>query len=261
MKKILIATDFSANARHAAEYGYALATRLKQDVVLCNAFVVPAEIPDSGMLVWPKYEYDELLKSSEQELKVLGNYLENKSEKTDFTPGTTCISEDGVLSLVVNRAVKKYDADLVVIGTHGNTGLSSLVLGNHSRKMIDETQCPLLLVPASAKIGAIKKVALATDLHEPERDLQAIFNLVPVFRKLSIELLIAHINTGEDPTYKFKGHIDKLLLELSNKVDYPNIFYRVIDADKPEQGLDWLCSHGQVDILAMIHRKHGIIDQ
>ncbi|HVS94238.1 MAG TPA: universal stress protein [Mucilaginibacter sp.] len=261
MKKILIATDFSANAKHAAEYGYALAAALKQEVVLCNAFVVPAEVPDSGMLVWPRYEYDELLKSSVQELELLDRYLKRKTGDTDFTPKTTCISEDGVLTLVVNAAVKQNDAELVVMGTHGNTGLSTLVLGNHTRKMIDETRCPLLLVPAEAKIAPIKKVALATDLREPERDLQAIFNLLPIFKKLDIELLIAHINTGENPTYKFKKYIENLLLELSNKADYPNIFYRVVDSDKAESGLDWLTRHGQVDILAMIHRKHSIIEQ
>ena len=64
MKKILIATDFSANAAHAAKYGYAIASQIKADVVLCNAFIVPAEVPQAGMLVWPQLEYDELVESS-----------------------------------------------------------------------------------------------------------------------------------------------------------------------------------------------------
>ena len=63
MKDVLIATDFSENARHAARYGYKLAKQLKVNVVLCNAFVVPAEILQAGAIVWPQYEYDDLIKT------------------------------------------------------------------------------------------------------------------------------------------------------------------------------------------------------
>ena len=45
MKKILIATDFSANAKHAAEYGYTIASQVKAGIILCNTFIVPAEMP------------------------------------------------------------------------------------------------------------------------------------------------------------------------------------------------------------------------
>ena len=65
MKKILIATDLSANAKNAAKYGYSLAVDIKANLVLYNAFIVPAELPESAIIAWPKFEYEELLKVSE----------------------------------------------------------------------------------------------------------------------------------------------------------------------------------------------------
>jgi nucleotide-binding universal stress UspA family protein len=261
MKKILIATDFSANAKHAAEYGYEIAAQVKADVVLCNAFIVPAEVPQAGSLVWPQFEYDELLESSASELRQLKAELEKHPGKGDFKPTVTSTSEVGAVVDVITEVTGKTDVELTVMGTHGASRLDTLLIGNHSRRMIDQTKGPLLLVPSSAAIKPVKKVAFATDLHEPEKDLKAIYALIPLLKRLNAELLLTHIYNGDDPTFKFKQHIQELLVELSNKADYPNIFYRIVNSNKAEKGLDWLCGHGHVDILAMVHHKHSLFEE
>ena len=50
IKKILIATYFSDRATHTAEYGYLSTKQLKAGVFLCNAIVIPAEVPVSGIV-------------------------------------------------------------------------------------------------------------------------------------------------------------------------------------------------------------------
>ncbi len=69
MKTVLISTDFSNIATHAAEYGYNLAKQIKADVILCNAVIVPAEIPQAGVVVWPMEEYSVLMEESAGELQ------------------------------------------------------------------------------------------------------------------------------------------------------------------------------------------------
>jgi len=261
MKKILIATDFSANAAHAAKYGYVIASQIKADMILCNAFIVPAEMPQAGTLVWPQFEYDELLEGSTSELKRLKEQLEHNNDESSFKPHINCTSEVGAVADVIAEITGKTDVELTILGTHGASKLDTLLVGNHSRRMINDTKGPLLLVPESATVKPIKKVAFATDLEHPERDLNAIYDLIPLLKKLKAELLLTHIYNGDDPTYKFKQHIQQLLVELSNKANYPNIFYRIVHSNKAERGLDWLCDHGRVDILAMIHRKHDLLDK
>ena len=257
----MIATDFSAGAKHAAEYGYTLARQLKTNVVLCNAFIVPAQVPERGVLVWPRYEYDELLNDSAVELKELEQYLEGTARHEEFKPLITRINDDGPVQNVINQTIIKENIELLVMGAHGNTGLSGVVMGNHSRRMIDEAACPLLLVPSMAFVEPVKKVAFATDFKEPEKDIEAIFKLIPMLRRLSAELLLTHIYDEIDEVYDFKKHIESFLLELSNKANYPHIYYRIVKSDKPEKGLDWLCRFGNVDMLAMVHRKHSFFDK
>jgi len=261
MKTLLVATDFSANARHAAEYGYQLAARLKANIVLCNAFIVPAEVPEAGMVSWPMMEYEEMLKDSEEELKTLRTALQKQNNDTDFKPAVQCENDVGALSSVVNDIVAHQSIQMVVMATHGNNGLSQFLVGNHTRRMINEAICPLLLVPETCEIKPVKKIAFATDFMHREKDLETIYKLIDLIRPLNVELLITHIHGEKEHGPEFKQWLDHFLVELSNKADYPNIYYRVVKNDSPERGLEWLCEHGHVDMLAMVHRGHNILEK
>jgi nucleotide-binding universal stress UspA family protein len=162
---------------------------------------------------------------------------------------------------IINSVAKAEDIQMIVMGTHGKGKLDTLLLGNHSRSMIDETKHPLLLVPSGIAIQPIKKIAFATDLKEPEKDLKAIAELIPVLKKLQAELLLTHIYNGDDPTFSFKKYVEHSLAELSNKTGYSEIHYRIIKSDNTERGLDWLCEHGHIDVLAMLHHKQGFLDK
>ncbi len=50
------------------------------------------------------------------------------------------------------------------------------------------------------------------------------------------------------------------MVELADTANYPNIYYRMVKSAGTETGLDWLCEHGQIDLLAMVHRHHGFFN-
>jgi len=261
MKKILIATDLSANAMNAAKYGYSLAAEIKANLVLCNAFIVPAELPEGAMIAWPKFEYDELLRISEKELKALETELREIQTSGDFVPEIERINVDGRVPDVLAEQVEKMHIDLVIAGAHGSSWLNGAIKGNNAHRLIDSATYPLLLVPGIADYKPIKKVAFATDLVQPKKDLAAIYSLLSLLKKLNAELLITHVYDEADHPDKFKKSIEGFLTELSNKANYPNIYYRIVKSEKPEKGLNWLCQFGEVDILVMIHREKSILRQ
>ncbi|HEY2581088.1 MAG TPA: universal stress protein [Mucilaginibacter sp.] len=261
MKTLLVATDFSANAKHAAEYGYSLAAQLKKNLILCNAFSVPAEVPDAGFVSWTASEYDELNKDSEEELKELKDSLIKNDHSFSFKPTISVVNELGSVTDVLNTLVEKGNIEMTVMATHGNGRLGTFLLGNHSRKMIDAAKGLLMLVPVVAAITPIKKIAFATGFTEREKDLQIIKELIEVIRPLNAELLVSHIIDKKWPGEKLRGSLEQFLEEISKKVDYPHIHYRIVRSEKPEKGLNWLCHHGQVDVLAMVHRGHGFFNE
>lgn len=254
MKKFLFPTDFSANAKHALYYGYSLAKQVKANIIICNAVIEPAEIPQAGMVSWPMEESDLLSADSRHELKRLKEQLEDKEETISFNPSITCENEAGTVMDMVNHLGHQHDIGLVIIGTHGGSGLNTLLLGNHSRRMIDEINRPLLLVPPVAQIKPVKKIAFATDFRDPVNDIAYIHTLITLARPLNAEILVTNIFDEDE------HDADWFMNELANKANYPLIYYRVVKARHPASGLDWLCENGQVDILAMVHRKYNFFD-
>ena len=258
MKKILIATDFSANATHAAEYGYRLAKQIKADIVLCNVVIVPAEMPQIGMVAWPMGEYEVLMEGSITELKKLMARL--TADTDGFKPAITYVSETGIVTDVINNAITAHKIDFVITGTHGSSGFASFMLGNHNRDMIDHVVKPLILVPATTPLAPTKKIAFATDFTQPKKDLEYFNTMIVAAKLLKAEILLTHIYEEKQDSAEFQNWVEKFIAELSEKANYPEVYYRLVKNVSTENGLDWLCQYGQVDMLVMVHRPHSFFD-
>lgn len=260
MKTLLIATDFSINARHAVTYGYYLAQQLKARILICHVMNVPAEIPQNGFVAWPMSVYDDLIQDSNNEMDQLKRQLIANSDPKAYQPEITCIHEPGLVTNVVNAQAIQNQADLIIISEHGNDTLGTLMIGNHSRKLIDATVTPLLLIPFSANPKPIKKIAFGSDFKQPDQDMQVINKLVGFAKAFGSELILAHIDQSNgDPHY---NTVTKhLITELINAIDYPKISYKMVKSEHVENGLNWLIRHLHVDMLAMVHHEHNFFDQ
>jgi len=256
MKITLILTDFSDNATHAAEFGYQFAKQVKSNIILCNAVATPVEMPQGNLVVWPTYAYDEIAQSCAAEEKKLKEKLVS-SNNVGFEPEVKCINEAGAVSDVVNEIVNTHDVGLIVIGTHVKDGMSSFILGDHSRHLIDSASKPLLLVPPRVKSGAVKKIAFATDLESIGADVAAILELITYAKEINAEILITYVDNDRYDSFHIKAVMNELLNNLWNLTDYPLIYYKFIQSYSLGSGLEWLCEHDNVDMLAMVHRTHN----
>jgi nucleotide-binding universal stress UspA family protein len=260
MKTILFPTDFSENAKHAIRYGYYLSRQIKADIILCNAVIIPAEAPQAGLVAWPMEESDTLLKDSTAELVKLKSFIEKSRNKSGFQPAISYLNQSGILTDVVNQIIANEKIDLVIIGTHGSSGLTTLLLGNHSRSMIDGVNSPLLLIPPAAKLSPVKKIAFATDFKNPEEDIKSIAALADLAKPLNAEILLTHIYENADKSPEFEQWIKQFVRELPAKIDFSKIKYTMYKSNGAQSGLEWLCDNGDIDILAMMHRSHTFID-
>jgi len=260
MKTILFPTDFSENAKHAIRYGYYLSRQIKADIILCNAVIIPAEAPQAGLVAWPMEESDTLLKDSTAELVKLKSFIEKSRNKSGFQPAISYLNQSGILTDVVNQIIANKKIDLVIIGTHGSSGLTTLLLGNHSRSMIDGVNSPLLLIPPAAKLSPVKKIAFATDFKNPKEDIKSIAALADLAKPLNAEILLTHIYENADKSPEFEQWIKQFVRELPAKIDFSKIKYTMYKSNGAQSGLEWLCDNGDIDILAMMHRSHTFID-
>ena len=263
MKTIVVATDFSPAAENAARYALQFAKNIGAGIKLCHAFKVPTEAPMAAQVAWPLEDYPTLKEDITADLSDLSGKLSSEeraiSDPSSFHPGITCGSEVGTVTDVARNFVDQERSGLLVMGTWGNGELSRVFLGSNSREMIDKAKFPVLLVPTDAVYSGVKKIAFATDLSKS--DVEIIHSLGILARPFNAEILIAHV-TGEkydDPQHQQK--VDSFLNEITCKADYPKVYYRHIKSRNVNNGLEWLAEHGQVDILAMVHRPHSFLQK
>lgn len=262
MKTLLIPTDFSANATHAAEYAFHLAKKIKAKLFLCNALAVPMEMMTADAVSWPAEEYVFMDDASTAQLKLLKERLESKGDDaSDFLPPVQYTNKVSRLTDLIQEVTDKEEVQMVVTGTHQENILNRILMRNNCQDMIDCTCYPLLLVPPSAAITPLKRIAFATDFQHPDTDLKSIYQLIALARQLRADVLITHVYDKRHFDPEYQQWAERFLTDISNKANYPNIYYRTIESASPEAGLDWLCKNGQIDALAMVHYKHNFVEK
>ena len=260
MKNLLVLTDFSKPAKHAAAYAYSLAKQIQANMILCNVVIVPAEVPQAGLIVWPLEESDVLLKESEVELKKLKMQLEKMGDNQIPNVEVSLRSDPGNLLDVVRDISAQTKIDFVIMATHG-AGFSGLLMGNHSRSLIDDIGAPLFVIPAMAKIAPIRKIAFATDFEDPDNEMRFIRELIVLASLLKAELFITHVYKENEASPEFYKSVQQIMLNISCENDYPKIYYKAIKNVNKKQGLDWLMIHGDMDLLVMVHHSQGFLDR
>ncbi|MGN8068863.1 universal stress protein [Mucilaginibacter sp. 22184] len=258
MKTIVITTDFSDGSKQAVRYGFELARQLKANITLCNAMIIPAEIPQTGFVGWPPNIFEELMNDSAKELNTLKEgLLADGPMPGQFKPVITCVSQPGTVCDVVSQAVDLQVTELVVLGAHQKEGIGQWLIGNHTQRIIDTSNIPLLLVSTEIPFKKIKKIAFATDFSHLQDDLNCIRKLITIAEPLNAGILLVHVNNEKHSTVQLQHYLDEVLQELSKKLGYKNMEYKLIKDSRAVAGMDWLSKEGDIDMLAMVHRAHG----
>ncbi|MBB2150372.1 universal stress protein [Pedobacter gandavensis] len=261
MKTILIPTDFSPNADHAAFYALELGKKMKAKLKLCNAIMVPAAAQMSPQIAWPLMDLGTLRKDANHQLKKLSEKLKKSSHDADISieehPPIEVKAEIGTVPEVLKMLVEKEKINLVVMGTSGVGGLNRFFLGSTSRDLIDNASFPILLVPPGTDFKPIKRIAFATDLSNG--DLELIHSLALFARPFNAEILIVHITPDDFDPEIHQKKVDDFLNEVTCKVHYHKVYYRHVKDMRVNEGLSWLTDHVDIDMLAMVHRRHPFI--
>lgn len=256
MKTILVPTDLSETAENAAQYALQLASSIKANVKLCSAFRVPEETVIDDEVFWPMESYTLVKKNITGELEILANSLARKFVPAPgaHQPQITYTCQMGSVTDMVTSITDEEDISMIVMGLSGAGAVDRFFLGSASRDVIDNANCPVLLIPPNLPFKKLEKVAFATDLNEG--DIEVIHSLACLTRYFDALILIAHVTDEKYTSEEHQHNIDNFFNEVSCKANYPKVDYRNIKNMDVEHGLHWLTDNGKVDMLAMVHHWH-----
>jgi nucleotide-binding universal stress UspA family protein len=142
IQKILVPTDFSPVSAHVIEYASQLALAFKAQLLVVHV-VPPSAYPlinVAGMGHFPNLR-EEIRKRCEEEMKQLLAKVH-----ADVKPGSRVI--EGVPFSEILAFAQSEGVDLIVMATHGHTGLKHIVLGSTAERVVRMANCPVLTLRA-----------------------------------------------------------------------------------------------------------------
>ena len=156
LQRILFATDFSDHAERAKLMAQELSARFNAELHLLHVIHDPAvEVPEFAMgLSFPGFVENvgsqrrqlkiEALQTLEREVNVSWRQLHSVILDVKF----------GKPFVEIIRYASEHDIDMIVVGSHGRTGLTHLVLGSVAEKVIRKAPCPVLTMRQTMKVAA-----------------------------------------------------------------------------------------------------------
>ncbi len=140
--KILIAIDNSSHSLKAAKEGFALAHQLKAAVGLVFSIDKGKEVLNGDLGITPEQSSTALLTEAEETIAQLINMYDGVDEVIRFMPERFPKKE-------IVKISREWEADLIVMGTHGRGGLQHVMVGSVAESVIKHSLVPVMIVPSA----------------------------------------------------------------------------------------------------------------
>ncbi|MDH3211423.1 MAG: universal stress protein [Myxococcales bacterium] len=143
LRTLLVPVDFSEDSTAALEMAVDLAKALGARIRLLHVFHSPPEIyaPYGGI----QPAIPGMAEIPEAAMRCLDLELEKVREAGSEAEGEV---REGLPSDAIVAAAREWDADLIVMGTRGHTGLEHVLLGSVAERTLHKAPCPVLTVRA-----------------------------------------------------------------------------------------------------------------
>jgi nucleotide-binding universal stress UspA family protein len=142
LRRILHPSDFSRASGAAFKRALAMAKADHATLLLVHVLTPPVLMAGDGYMSPRIYEDLEASARSYAQKRLAA--LRAKTRKAGVKAATFLL--DGVAHERIARAAKSKKADLIVIGTHGRTGLAKLFLGSVASRVLAAARCPVMTV-------------------------------------------------------------------------------------------------------------------
>ena len=259
MKRILVPTDFSEHAENALKAAAIIAKKNKCEIFLLHLLELPNQMSDAmtgggsipEVMLFIKKANETLQKIKEQPF--LNGLSVNASVQFER-------AFDGILSFN-----KKNKIDLIVMGSHGTSGIEEILIGSNTEKVVRLSEVPVLVIKKDVGELKLKNFVFASDFSkEIKKPFKKMVEFVEIFDANLFLVMICTPNsfkttlTAEKTMKDFIENYDikNYSLHIFNDANIESgitNFSKTIDAD-----LIGLCTHGRTGLA---HFFNGSISE
>ncbi|MBX2962251.1 MAG: universal stress protein [Cyclobacteriaceae bacterium] len=245
MLNILVPTDFSDLSKVAIRYAIDMAKKMNGKVTLLHVIDIAQHA--ASMRLRLSSLIDEMVKIAHEDFE--GLLVEVNKMNKGGKPVKHAIEQGASFVDAVAKFAKSNKSDLIVMGTHGASGLKKVVMGSNTASMLEASSVPVLAIPANATFKKLKSVVYASDLLNIQKEFKLILGVISSEKPV---IHIIHIAADRDAALVAEEKIDKVV----TKSGYKNVLVRVIVNQKAVPPISDYVTKIKVDMLTMFPHKH-----
>jgi len=273
-QRILCAVDFSQCSQHALDEAIAIAHLYDAAITVLTVF--PQAIASDPFAGLPEFQPFRLTDHHRAHLfRHLKTFAER--EGAEASRMEYAVREGVDIHAEILEAAEQIQPDLLVIGTHGRTGLQHLMLGSVAEKVLHRASCPVLTVaqkaPDAVPAGGFRRILCGVDFSEcSESALRYAASIAKQsaahLEVLSVVQLIPMYEvTGAVPLY-YPGLLSELTAEIGNQlqavvgaaaagVDVDSL----VTAGTPHREIVRIADERQVDLVVVGAHSHSAVER
>jgi nucleotide-binding universal stress UspA family protein len=250
MKRILVPIDFSEQAEHAMKTAAQIARNSGGKIFLLHMLNLPSNTDDMdphGDASSPaKVLYLEKIHERFEEF-MQEDYLEGLDVKEEVRFHKT-------FSGIINYS-HELNCDLIIMGSHGATGLKEMFIGSNTEKVVRNSDIPVLVVKKGIEIQQFKKIVFASDFTDEV--IPSFSRFLSFAEKFNAEVDLLFVNTVHnfEPTRDTKPRMEDFVKQFK----MPKYTMTIYNDTSVERGILNFSKEINADMIALnTHQRKGI---
>lgn len=209
MKKIIVPIDFSEYSEYALEAAASIAKKHNSELIILHMLELSNAIisTDSNSLNEEAVFY---LKLAEKKFEAFLDkpYLEG----LEITP---VVKHFKVWS-EINEVADEHQANLVIMGSHGVSGIKEAIVGSNTEKVVRHSNIPVLVIKHNPILLEFENGVFASDFSDEA--ITPYINARTTFKKLGVKMHLVYVNSP-DGSFRSSQEIDKRVSDFLKKAD------------------------------------------
>lgn len=249
MKKILVPTDFSKESEYALKVAAKLAKTYGSEIYLVHLLDLPIQEVDplSSPSELPAAMFFMELANKKLEALMTRDYLKGLKLHVTIKPGNPF---NGIMSVC-----KKNKISIVIMGSHGSTGIREVFIGSIAEKVVRNSDIPVMVVKKEHDNFNVKQIVFASDFKkESKHTYKQAIEIAKLF-KAKIYLLM--VNTPNN--FKTTAEANKRIQEFVKGIAFKNFTINIYNDESIEAGILNFAGEIKADLIGIsTHGRQGL---
>ncbi|WKK79182.1 universal stress protein [Marivirga arenosa] len=255
MKKILVPTDFSDQAKYALKLATEIAKKTDAELILLHVVEIPGQ--QSFNTTGEANHADGMEGVYIMKMIELGKKKLHALKDDEILEGLNVHAklEAGNTFYNISSIVNEHNPDIIIMGTSGSSGVDEILIGSNAEKVVRNAKCPVLTLKEEISLASIDNIVFASSLKNDDKELANKLKEIAKLSYAKIHLLKVNTPNNFESSTNTNKRMDEYMK--NNGLEAEKHIHNGINE---EEGILEFAKENNIDLIAMgTHGRKGLM--